>query len=112
MGPTPLASMIKQFDVFPNPLRDYRKEKPFVVSVQHYLLDHFNTRITGPLITRRSVDEASRLYPKVTVQGDDLYFDPTDLVAMPIRFLKAPVANLASESFRIIGAIDLVFTGV
>jgi toxin CcdB len=106
------ASMIRQFDVFPNPLRDDRKEKPFVVNVQHYLLDHLATRITGPLIVRRSVHEPSRIYPQVTVAEDILYFDPTDLVPMPLRFLKNPIANLEAESFRIIAALDLVFTGV
>ena len=104
--------MIRQFDVFPNPLRDDRKEKPFVLNVQHYLLDHLGTRITGPLLTKRSVKETSRLHPQVTVAGDVLYFDPTDLVPMPLRFLKKPIASLESESFRIIAALDLVFTGV
>ena len=48
------------------------------------------------------------------VQVDDkpFYFDPTDLITLPVRVLRNPVANLAADGFRIAAALDLVFTGV
>jgi toxin CcdB len=104
--------MIRQFDVILNPLRGARDVKPYLVCVQHRFLDDMNTRIVAPLVPRSAVLDQPRLYPAIQIEGKTLYFDPTDLVALPSRILKNPVANLAHDSFRITAALDLVFTGV
>lgn len=104
--------MIRQFDVFRNPLRHERGAKPFVVCVQHRHLDHLNTRVVAPLVIGAPVHEESRVYPTVVLESKMLHFDPTEVIAMPARLLDNPVANLQSERDRIIAALDLVFTGI
>jgi hypothetical protein len=54
----------------------------------------------------------TRLHPLLKVGGKTVFLDPTDLVTMNAKHLGEAVANLASESFRITAALDLVFTGV
>jgi len=103
--------MTRQFDVFPNPLRK-NQDKPFVVCIQHHFLNHLNVRVVAPLVTKRAVQDQTRLYPAIPLGRQVLYFDPTDLISLPARLLRKPVANLESERYRIMAALDLVLTGL
>lgn len=108
-----MPSMIRQHDVFRNPLRAARDAKPFVVNVQHHLIDRLGTRIVAPLVPWRAVADQPRLYPAIRLVGQCiLYFDPTDLMTVPLRLLRDPVANLEADRDRIVAALDLVFTGI
>jgi toxin CcdB len=104
--------MIRQFDVFRNPLRAERAAKPFVVSVQHRRLDHLNTRVVAPLVAGAPVHDENRLYPKFVVDSKTFHFNPAEAIALPARLLANPVANLEPQRDKIIAALDLVFTGV
>jgi hypothetical protein len=104
--------MIRQFDVFPNPLKGGRRERPFVVSLQHYSLDHYPTRIVAPLVVDGAVVPMGRMTPLFEVERQKLRLSLTEIVTLPIRFLKPPVANLESERDRIVAALDLVFIGI
>jgi hypothetical protein len=104
--------MTKQFDVVPHPVVSGRRDKPFLIDVQDSALGHLTTRVTAALVVRSSAGVASRLYPEVIVLGRRLYFDPTDMIALPVRVLGTPVANLKEFRDRIIPALDIVFTGV
>lgn len=103
--------MTRQLDVFPNPLRK-REDKPFVICIQHHFLNHLNSRVVAPLVTKRAVHDETRLYPALPVRRQILYFDPTDLISLPARLLRKPMANLESERYRIMAALDLVLTGI
>ncbi|HEX4304158.1 MAG TPA: CcdB family protein [Rhizomicrobium sp.] len=105
-------STIRQFDVVANPLRAQRADKPYLVCIQHGLLGHLSSRIVAPLVTSQIIREPSRLHPSIAVGAAKLFFDPTDLLTLPIRLLKAPVANVEGERDRIVAALDLVFTGI
>jgi hypothetical protein len=102
---------ISYFDVVSNPIPQHRKARPFYVCVQHTMLDYLRTRLMAPLLTA-NIKQQSRLHPLLNVAGQTVVLDPTDLITMNLRYLGDPIANLAPESFRIIGAIDLVLTGV
>jgi toxin CcdB len=102
---------IRQFDVVSNPTRSGKGRIPFLINLQHHHLDHLKTRLVAGLISGLPC-EPSRLNPMFNIDGNDVFFDPTDIAAIDMRFLKNPVANLASDTFRITAALDLVFTGV
>jgi toxin CcdB len=104
--------MIRQFDVFPNPSRHGTKERPFIVSVQAALLNDFKNRVCVALIAKECLRPIARLNPLVRVGARELYFHPAEIASVPIRLLRAPVANLARERDKIIAALDLVFTGI
>ena len=104
--------MIRQFDVYRNPLRGSRDVRPYVLAIQHLFWDPLPTRVVMPLVTRATLDFQPRLNPAFEIGGQTVYLSPTEPIAMSTRFLREPVANLAQARDRIIGALDLVFTGV
>ncbi len=64
------------------------------------------------LVSERIVSGPSRLHPAIRLEGAVLYFDPTDFLSLPMKAMRAPIANLAGERDRIVAALDLVFTGI
>jgi len=104
--------MIRQFDVVLNPLRAMREAKPYLICVQHRILDHADTRLMATMTADRVDQSLPRLHPSFKIEGQVLYLLPQDLLTLPLRILKNPVANLTADSFRITAALDLVFTGV
>jgi toxin CcdB len=105
------AMAIRQFDIFPNPVRRGREHKPFVMSLQHRNLDHLHTRVVAPLIVEIRAT-LSALNPIFVIDGQRVFLDPADLGTMEVRLLRKPVANLESERYRIRGALDLLLTGI
>ena len=104
--------MIRQFDVFPNPSRRGLEERPYVVVVQCSIWDDVATRVCVPLIDEKFIRPQRRLNPGFEVKGRRLYFHPIEIVSVPLRLLREPVANLGEYRDHIIAALDLVFTGV
>ena len=102
---------IRQFDVFANPTRT-RAELPFLICIQHKDLDHLLTRLVAPLATQHVVRTASRLNPMLKIGRQALFLVPQNLSPIAIRFLREAVCNLEQDRDRIIGAIDMLMTGV
>ena|SRR5690348_3643030 len=102
---------IRQFDVFVNPVRSARAMKPFLMCIQHHHLDHLSTRLVAPLLPQVR-GELTRLNPVFTIEGQRVFLDPTNLSAIRAEYLRNPVVNLDPERYRIVSALDLVFTGV
>ncbi|MEJ0026123.1 MAG: CcdB family protein [Rhizomicrobium sp.] len=104
--------MTRQFDVFRNPLRAGREQRPFVIAMQHAFFDRLPTRVVMPLVVKTALDFQPRLNPVFNIQGRQLHLSPTEPFALSIRFLRDPIDSLASERDRIVAALDLVFTGI
>jgi toxin CcdB len=104
--------MIRQFDVFPNPSRSGLQERPFIVVIQCSAWDEVATRICVPLIDEKFLRPQGRLNPAFDVNGRRLYFHPLEILSVPCRLLRRRVANLEESRYQIIGALDLVFTGI
>ena len=104
--------MSRQFDVYPNPTRRGLQERPYVVSIQYASWDGVATRLCVPLIDEAFIRPQGRLNPCFPLNGRRLYFHPLEIVAIPVKLLRRPVANLEEHRYQIIGALDLVFTGI
>jgi hypothetical protein len=65
--------MSRQFDVFANPLRAGRQERPYLVDVQYAFFSERPSRVVVPLIVASAIRPERRLNPAVTVQGKTLY---------------------------------------
>src|SRR4051812_34318678 len=102
---------VRQFDVFRNSVRNARASKPFLLALQHRQLDHLSTRLVAPLLADIRGD-LTRLNPVFIVEGQRVFLDPTNLASIRATHLTGALANLESERYRIIAALDLVFTGV
>lgn len=103
--------MSRQFDVFRNPLRRAKEERPFFVVVQSDRIDSLS-RVCVPLIADRFLKPSPRLNPPFDVSGQRCYFHPVEMITLPVRVLRSPIANLDADRDRLIAAIDLVFTGI
>ena len=104
--------MSRQFDVFPNPSRRGLEERPYIVVIQHGAWDRIATRLCVSLIDERFIRPEGRLNPRFIVDRHTVYFHPLEIVSLPARLLKKPVTNLENYRYQIIGALDLVFTGI
>jgi toxin CcdB len=103
--------MIRQFDVYANPAKYGRQERPFIIVLQSDHLTGVQTHLVAPLVAFPEFKPVARLNPAFKVQNTIVYFHPVEITPIPSRLLKACIVNLESEHFRIIAAIDLVITG-
>ncbi len=102
---------IKQFDVIPYPIAGGRREKPYLVCIQHRRLDYVRTRVFATLVAKAKAEEA-RLNPEFTIEDKTVFLDPTDFVTLSLVQIGNPVANLEPQREKIIAAIDIVLTGI
>jgi toxin CcdB len=104
--------MTGQFDVYANLDPKSSRSHPYLIVLQANALGHLNTRVVAPLVAPKAVPFFDRLMPLVAVDGADYVIDVTNIGVVSIKSLTKLAANLESERYRIIGAIDLVFTGI
>lgn len=83
-----------------------------MVSLQHPHLDGLRSRVVAPLVRERIIKPGTRLTPRVVVLDEPLYFLPTEIVTLSIRYLNTPVANLEQYRRQIVEAVDLMFVGI
>ena len=104
--------MVIQFDVFENPDAESAEAHPYFVILQADRLKELNTRIVAPLVAPKTVPGFERLMPVVSVKNRNLVIDVTNAGVFPLKLIPKPIANLEAERYRIVGAIDLIFTGI
>jgi toxin CcdB len=95
-----------------NPNPETRAEHPYLVVLQSDMVSAIETRVVAPLVSPRQVRFLERLLPEVTVQGHKYVIAVPDLAAVPAQALGETVANLEDYRYQIVGAIDLLFTGI
>jgi toxin CcdB len=101
-----------QFDVFKNPDPASASSHPYLIILQANGLANLNTRIVAPLVAPKRLPLFERLMPEVTVAKSRYVIDVTNIGVVPAHELSKPIANLESERYRIVAAVDLVFTGI
>ena len=104
--------MTRQFDVYRNPLRASREQRPFILIVQHAFFADRPTRVVAPLVVLDAIRPERRLNPIFNVLGNPFYLSPTEMITLSVRQLRQHVDNLTHERDRIVAALDLVFTGI
>lgn len=95
-----------RYDVYPG-----SRELGFLLDCQSDLLDDLTTRVVVPLMPMADFDPVLRLNPVFTINGAKLIMATQLMFAMPRERLQRPVANLESEHFPIVGALDVLLTG-
>ena len=104
--------VIRQFEVFKNP-RD-KTRFPYLLVVQHDLLDALSVRVVVPLTPQRTFAErpVTRLNPVLTVEGSPMVMLTQLLGSVRASTLGKRVASLGARRTEIIGALDVLFTGI
>lgn len=96
-----------QFDVWRT------SEGALVIDCQSNLLKHLNTRLVVPLLHADQFDAvARRLNPLFTIEETDYVMYTQFTATFPVSQLSEIVMNLDDDSLSIIGALDVLLTGV
>lgn len=84
-----------------------------VVNCQADLLDHLTTRVVIPLVDPATVPAPlTRLHPLFDIADKRLLMATHLIGAVPVAALGPAVASLPREHLTIIGALDVLTTGV
>ena len=102
-----------RLDVYKN-VGPRAEETPYLLDVQSDLLDNLESRVVIPL--RRlalyaGVKLPERLTPILQIKREKLVLETPKMAAVPMAFLKTPVASLAADHDRITAALDFLFQG-
>jgi toxin CcdB len=101
-----------QCEVHANP-DDTDGHIPYLVDVQTDLLSDLDTRVVVPLVRFASFGRSvNRLHPMFTVEDQRVVMATHLLAAVRRRALGAVVASLLDQRDIIIGAIDVLWSGV
>ena len=103
---------MQQFDVVANPFPRSRERQPFLVALQSDLLTRtLDTLVVAPLEPAASGTFADRLNPRVEIDGNAFVLITQEIVTVRKSVLGKTQASLVGERDRIVGALDLLFTG-
>lgn len=97
-----------RFDVYASP-----DGRGYLLDVQADLLDSLNTRVVVPLMpVGAAPSPAKRLNPVFDIQNERHVMVTQFLSAVPVFILKTPISNLALHDTEIMGALDILTTGI
>ena len=98
-----------QFDVYLNTNRDTKERTPYLLDIQHDLLDALSTRMVVPLVL--GIHPIKHLNPSFIVEGETVYLLTTEMAGAPASILGKKVMSLQKSRQEIIGAVDFLITG-
>jgi len=81
---------------------------PYVVVVQSALFDGYSRRVVVPLVKSAEVGPIPnpRFNPSFKIGRTAVVLHPLEIVSVSVDQLGEPVASLAAEGSRIVGALD------
>jgi toxin CcdB len=96
-----------QFDVHRNSGR-HADAIPYVVVVQSALFDEYARRVVVPLVRAAALGGTPnpRFNPTFKIGRTSVVLHPLEIVSVATDQLGEPIASLASEGNRIVGALD------
>jgi toxin CcdB len=99
---------LAQFDVYP-----LRSSAGLIVDCQSDLLSDLNTRFVVPLMTLDQAPAAAkRLNPVFDLGGQEFVMVTQFAAAVDVRDLGARSGSLRDRSFEVLGALDVLVSGV
>lgn len=103
-----------QFDVYINPSKQTRKAYPYILDIQHSLIEDITTRVVVPLGDAKKFknEELKGLTPKVDFEGKNLLILMPQITSISSKSLKDPVGTLSHLRDEIISSLDLAITGI
>ncbi len=103
-----------QFALYKNENNATKKTYPYFVDVQNDLLDELNSRIVIPLSPYKTLNNtnAKKLCPVLEFEDTPFVLLTHQMASVPRSILKKKVASLEKNRYEILGAIDLLLTGI
>jgi len=105
---------MKQFTLYQNENKRSKKAYPYFVDVQCDLLADLNSRIVIPLSAQETLNNlnAKKLCPIVEIDEGVFVLLTHQMTSVPYSTLKKEVTSLENYRSDILGAIDLLLTGI
>ena len=98
-----------QFDVYENPSKDTKELIPYILDIQHDILNNLSTRVVVPLVMDSAI--VNKLHPTFEIKGKKVMMSTSELATIPIDVLGEKIENLIEFRNEIIDAIDFLVTG-
>lgn len=105
---------MRQFCVYPNPNAATRTAYPYLLNVQSDLIEGIGSRIMVPLAPG-DVFKGKRLgslMPMLRIEGADCVMLTAQASGMSVRGFGSEVADLSHERAAIMGALDMLISGI
>lgn len=104
---------MRQFDVLANTDARSAAWAPYLVVLQHDLLDELDTVVVAPLVlSDRAPRPVRGLNPVIEFSGRSLQVSTQELAGVSRRHLGEVVGTLEGRREDLIHALDLLFTGL
>jgi len=105
---------MEQFTLYKNENKNSKKAYPYFVDVQNDLLSDLNSRIVIPVSTQKDLNylNAKKLCPVIEINGNSFVLLTHQITSVPCSILKKEVTTLEHYRYDILGAIDLLLTGI
>jgi toxin CcdB len=102
----------QQFDIVENLHPVGRTEFPFLLILQHDRISSTSGVVVAPLIRVGPVSSNVRLHPTIDVAGRAHLVLIEELATVSRRLLGRIVGTAEGRRYEIVGALDLLFTGI
>lgn len=105
---------MSQYTLYKNENKNTEKAYPFFVNVQSDLLDELNSRIVIPLSPHKTLKQtnAQKLCPIIDIEEGRFVLLTHQMTTVPKSIIKKEVTSLEKYRYEILGAIDLLLTGI
>ncbi len=106
--------MMPQFALYKNENKNSKKAYPYFIDVQSGLLEDLNSRLVIPLSPQETLNNlnAKKLCPTIEIEEGIFVLLTHQMTSVPSSALKNKVTSLEHYRYDILGAIDLLLTGI
>jgi len=105
---------MNQYSLYKNENKSSKKAYPFFVDVQSDLLESLNSRVVIPLSLDKATNNtnANSLCPVIDIEGKNYILLTHQMTSVPAPLLKKNAGSLENYRYEILGAIDILLTGI
>jgi toxin CcdB len=103
-----------QFDYYDNPNPQSRDWAPYIVDLQHEMLNSLGTRVMAPLVISKSSREPTmqKLNPVISIDNQEYFLSTPEIASVPVKELSSCRGNLGEYRGEFLAALDLLFTAI
>lgn len=103
-----------QFEIYRNPSQKTKEAFPYIVDIQHSIINDLATKLIIPLANAEAMSNQAmkKLTPLIEYNDRQYLLVTPQLTSMPKRLLKQPLGTIELQRHQIIDALDFAITGI